>query len=104
MPFDSASTFSSRLTGAWSLIAIWGNFITNNNPSISAQIANGASSNSSSNNLSASNPATNWPPFAVYAPYQLNLNETGCTAFSTQAVGSKFPHPLCSRPWPAMLS
>ncbi|KAK8196504.1 hypothetical protein M8818_006669 [Zalaria obscura] len=59
---------------------IWGNFITGSNPSISAQIANGVSSNDSS----AANPATDWPAFAIYAPYQLNLNQTGGVEFSTQ--------------------
>lgn len=49
------------------------------NPSISSAIANGASSNST-----AANPASSWPTFNIYAPYQINLNETGGTAISTQ--------------------
>ena len=53
---------------------IWGNFITSSNPSISNAIANGASSNTT-----AANPASSWPPFTIYAPYQLDLNETGGT-------------------------
>jgi len=64
-------------------MTIWGNFITKNDPSISAAIANGASSN----DTSAANPATNWPPFKVYAPYQINLNETGGTPYSTPSIG-----------------
>ncbi|KAK5467101.1 hypothetical protein LTS15_000071 [Exophiala xenobiotica] len=58
---------------------IWGNFITANNPSISSSVANGASSG----NAGSSNDASNWPPFTIYAPYQINLNETGGTPFST---------------------
>jgi hypothetical protein len=79
VPFSAVTDFRMCL-------GIWGNFITTNNPSISAQIANGASSNASSSG--ASNPASDWPPFAMYAPYQINMNETGGTPFSTQAVGS----------------
>lgn len=56
-------------------VAIWGNFITKNNPSISAPIANG----NSSADPNAANPATNWPAYANYAPYQLNLNQSGGT-------------------------
>jgi carboxylesterase type B len=56
-------------------MTIWGNFITSNNPSITNEIANGASSNDSS----ATNPASSWPPFSIYEPYQINLNETGGT-------------------------
>lgn len=72
---DSVLT-SAHYTG------IWGNFITQNDPSISAAIANGASSNSS-----ASNPITSWPPFTLYAPYQINLNETGGVPFVTPEYG-----------------
>jgi len=57
---------------------IWGNFIMNYNPSIASSIANGASSNSSS----SVNDASNWPAFAIYAPYQINLNQTGGTPVS----------------------
>jgi hypothetical protein len=63
-------------------LAIWGNFIKLNNPSISNAIANGASSNNTS-----SNPASSWPPFTIYAPYQINLNETGGMPFSTPSIG-----------------
>ncbi|KAK4937189.1 hypothetical protein LTR10_022094 [Elasticomyces elasticus] len=56
---------------------IWGNFITTNNPSIPASVANGASSG----NNTTSNGAANWPPFTVYAPYQIDLNQTGGTPF-----------------------
>ncbi|TKA77913.1 hypothetical protein B0A49_04304 [Cryomyces minteri] len=66
-------------------MTIWGNFITKNNPSISTAIANGASSN----NTSATNAATNWPPFSIFAPYQINLNETGGVPFSVPSTGGR---------------
>lgn len=50
---------------------IWGNFIMHSNPSIPSAIADGASSGNST-----MNPASNWPPFSIYAPYQMNLNTT----------------------------
>ena len=56
---------------------IWGNFIISDNPSISSSVANGASSNST-----LSNPASEWPPFKIYSPYQINLNVTGGTPFA----------------------
>jgi hypothetical protein len=59
-------------------LEIWGNFITKDDPSITAAIANGASSN----NSQQANAASTWPPFNIYAPYQINLNETGGVAFS----------------------
>ncbi|EXJ80631.1 hypothetical protein A1O3_06915 [Capronia epimyces CBS 606.96] len=61
---------------------IWGQFVTTNNPSIPSNIANGASSNSSA----TSNDASNWPPFSLSSPYQINLNQTGGTPFSTSIV------------------
>ncbi len=54
-------------------IEIWGNFVMNNNPSLSALTANGQSTG----NSSAGNPAANWPQYSSAAPYQMNLNETG---------------------------
>ncbi|KIW70149.1 hypothetical protein PV04_02449 [Phialophora macrospora] len=56
---------------------IWGNFITSDNPSIPSNVANGASSNSTMDS-----PASNWPPFKIYSPYQINLNVTGGTPFA----------------------
>ncbi|KAI1619145.1 carboxylesterase type B [Exophiala viscosa] len=56
---------------------IWGNFITTNNPSIPGSVANGASAS----NSTSSNAAANWPPFTIYAPYQIDLNQTGGTPF-----------------------
>lgn len=49
---------------------IWGNFVTTNNPSISTEEANGASSNSTS-----ANDASAWIPYSADKPYQLNLNQ-----------------------------
>ena len=60
---------------------MWGNFIVNNNPSISAAIANGA------NSTATSNPVTDWPVYSKAAPCQMNLNETGGTPFVTQPLG-----------------
>lgn len=54
-------------------MAIIGNFVRTGNPSISATLANGPSSP----DPTAPNPATNWPAYANYAPYQLDLNQTG---------------------------
>lgn len=59
------------------VMQIWGNFITKDNPSIPSTVANGASSNSTQ-----ASPASAWPPFEIYAPYQMNLNLTGGTPFA----------------------
>jgi hypothetical protein len=60
--------------------AIWGNFITQGDPSISDSIAAGSSSNATT----GTNAASEWPVFSVAEPYQLDLNQTG----GTPAVGS----------------
>jgi hypothetical protein len=65
--------------------AIWGNFITQNNPSIPASIVAGNSSTSSSNSSTA-NAISNWPVYTNANPYQINLNETGGEEFSTTGV------------------
>ncbi|KAJ0377608.1 hypothetical protein COL26b_004078 [Colletotrichum chrysophilum] len=52
---------------------IWGNFITKNDPSISNEEANGASSADSA----AKNGASEWPAWIETEPKQLNLNQTG---------------------------
>ena len=67
---------------------IWGNFITQNNPSISASIANGLST--PSNTLG--NAATNFPPWSLAQPLQLNLNQTGGTAFSALSFSPTRPN------------
>ncbi|KAI9733694.1 MAG: hypothetical protein M1834_003297 [Cirrosporium novae-zelandiae] len=68
-------------------MTIWGNFIITSNPSIPSAIANGNNSNSST-----PNPASTWPQYSIYAPYQLNLNETGGREFSTAVVGGGAPN------------
>jgi carboxylesterase type B len=60
---------------------IWGNFVTQGNPSISASVAAGSSSSNTTTNTIA---ATQWPAFSVAEPYQLDLNQTG----GVMAVGS----------------
>lgn len=52
---------------------IWGNFVTQSNPSISASVAAGALSNGTA----APNPITQWPAFTVEEPNQISLNQTG---------------------------
>jgi hypothetical protein len=64
---------------------IWGNFITEDNPSIMAAIPNGASSSS----FQQMSPASAWSVFNMYAPYQINLNETRGVPFSaTNGAGN----------------
>ncbi|KAK4986906.1 hypothetical protein LTR66_007741 [Elasticomyces elasticus] len=65
---------------------ILGNFVVRDNPSISADVANGARAS----NPSAPNPATNWPPYSNFAPYQINLNTTGGTPYQAQPLGAPF--------------
>ncbi|UQC87348.1 acetylcholinesterase [Colletotrichum lupini] len=52
---------------------IWGNFITGDDPSISNDIANGASGA----DAGAENGASKWPVWTEEAPKQVNLNQTG---------------------------
>jgi len=80
---DVAAYFGPRTVNQGSdfslaFMTIWGNFITTDNPSIPSAIANGVSSASNSS-LTAPNPASAWPPFTIYAPFQIDLNETGGT-------------------------
>jgi hypothetical protein len=65
------------------MMNIVGNFVTTNNPSISASLAAGASASSTN----ASNPITDWPQFDVYNPVQISLNQTGGTASSENFIG-----------------
>ncbi|ORY04947.1 carboxylesterase type B [Clohesyomyces aquaticus] len=63
---------------------IWGNFIRFNNPSVSSEIANGASNS----NLTTQTGLEEWPPFTLYEPSMANLNETGGTPFTvTTQIG-----------------
>jgi len=50
---------------------IWGNFVISSNPSISDAVANGASTG----NVTV-NAASTFPPYSIYAPYQIDLNTT----------------------------
>ncbi|KAL8709781.1 MAG: hypothetical protein Q9220_005567 [cf. Caloplaca sp. 1 TL-2023] len=80
-------------------MTIWGNFITTNNPSISADIAlgvNGASALASNASDASTDPlpnqseaAANWPAYTLAAPYQLNLNQSGGVPFE----GAAYPGP-----------
>ena len=69
--------------------AIWGNFITTSNPSISAAVASG--SNATSNN-SARSAATDFPPFSLAQPYQLDVNETGAVPYSSMSYSPLAPN------------
>ena len=65
---------------------IWGNFVTQGDPSISPAFAAGSSS---SNNTAATDAATQWPAFTIAEPYQLNLNQTGGElAYGADSIGS----------------
>lgn len=68
-------------------MTIWGNFITQNNPSISASIANGV--NGTGNNGLA---ATAFPAWNLRNPLQVNLNETGGRAYSAMSYDPLAPN------------
>ncbi|CBQ72861.1 related to esterase [Sporisorium reilianum SRZ2] len=65
---------------------IYGNFVTRDNPSISAALVRGSSSNNSSS--SEPNAAENWPQYSATSPYQINLNQTGGTPSTVQDLGA----------------
>lgn len=67
-------------------MTIWGNFITQNNPSISSAIANGV--NGTGNGLAA----TDFPAWNLRNPLQLNLNETGGQAYSSMSFDAQAPN------------
>lgn len=62
---------------------LFGQFIITGNPSIPDVIANGAASGE---NATAYNPASNWPPFSVENPYQIDLNQTRGTPTTVDAL------------------
>lgn len=64
-----------------------GNFIVNDNPSISNLIANGITTGNHSYN-----PASDWPPYAIYAPEMMDFNTT-CP--HTEEIGGL---PYCTGP------
>jgi len=59
----------------------------NDNPSITNQIANGASSP----NPNVANPAANFPKWALVNPTQINLNQTGGVPYTSQVFGVPVP-------------
>ena len=67
-------------------MTIWGNFVTQNNPSISPLIANGI--NGTGNGLAA----TDFPAWNLRNPLQLNLNETGGQAYSSISFDPQAPN------------
>ena len=70
-------------------MTIWGNFVTKNDPSISAAIAAGGNASMSS---APANPITKWPAYTVANPYQINLNETGGTPYSAPSFSTSAPN------------
>ena len=66
-------------------MTIWGNFVTQNNPSISPLIANGV--NGTGNGLAA----TTFPAWNLRHPLQLNLNQTGGRAYSSIGFNAQAP-------------
>lgn len=69
---------------------IYGNFIVNSNPSISNAVANGVTKNNESASVNA---ASSWPPYSIYAPYQIDLNTTCGEGRITNDDGSYFCRP-----------
>ena len=67
-------------------MTIWGNFVTQNYPSISPSIANGV--NSTGNGLAA----TNFPAWNLRNPLQLNLNQTGGQPYSSTTFSPTAPN------------
>lgn len=77
-------------------MAIVGNFVTKNHPSISASLAAGSNAMGATSNITAPgsvdpkpdqpNAATLWPAYSLANPYLLNLNQTGGTAFSASPI------------------
>jgi hypothetical protein len=59
--------------------AIFGNFITKNNPSINSSLAYGAHNPSPP---STANPISSWPAFTLAKQNMINLNESGGTEYT----------------------
>ena len=72
-------------------MTVWGNFVTKNNPSISASVAAGSAANASMASMAA-NPITDWPAYTVAKPYQINLNETGGVPYSAPSFSTSAPN------------
>ncbi|TKA26870.1 hypothetical protein B0A50_04316 [Salinomyces thailandicus] len=91
---DSLGTRTSNVATTFytAFATIWGNFITENNPSITSALANGDES-------AVVNAASEWPVFLTTASNgeegvyrMLNLNETGGTPTSVEVVGGGVPN------------
>ena len=82
---NGAPPFSTSFSRAFK--EIWGNFIINNDPSISNAVAQGQTNGSITMSSGQDNPATSWPPFSIYNPYQIDLNQTGGTFTTTNFGG-----------------
>ncbi|KAI4282223.1 MAG: hypothetical protein L6R38_003087 [Xanthoria sp. 2 TBL-2021] len=74
------------------LMTSWGNFITNNDPSIPADIAAGANATSTTGSSNSTdllpdqpNAASSWPSYSLAAPYQVNFNQSGGIPFDASA-------------------
>lgn len=67
------------------MVELWGNFVTQQNPSIPGEFVVGSSTNVSSK----SNLASMWPAYSIAEPYQLDLNQTGGTeSIGASSIGS----------------
>ena len=63
---------------------IYGNFVTKDNPSISAALVYGGDTN----DHAKPNAAENWPEYSASTPYQINLNQTGGTPSMMEYLGA----------------
>lgn len=61
-----------------------GNFVVRDDPSIAPVLANGMSANGTA---TSANPASHWPEFDIYSPYQIDLNQTSGREISYDATG-----------------
>ncbi|KAI9728737.1 MAG: hypothetical protein M1828_002843 [Chrysothrix sp. TS-e1954] len=77
--FGPAGLPDLPMTFQRAFIAIIGNFVTKNDPSIAPAIANAGFNGTSSQR----NPASELPLYSIYNPQQLILNQTGGVPFST---------------------
>ncbi|KKY29618.1 putative carboxylesterase type b [Diaporthe ampelina] len=75
---DGAGYVSWPYTGSYyssdyilAFMQMLGNFIVNDNPSISNTLANGLSTGNASHN-----PASEWPDYSIYAPWLMDFNTT----------------------------
>lgn len=88
-----AQPYSSSFSIAFQ--QIWGNFVINSDPSLSQEVAVGQTNGTVS--PQGANPATNWPPFSVYNPYQIDLNQTGSALTTSNSSLASFGRPLAEQ-------